>query len=78
MWPFSSVRLARDAEVHDALHRHHLALLKLQERMDAAEAAAERLRGRVYGNAAHRAPEALSKAEVLRQHFTPGKPVNHT
>jgi len=78
-----STGIARDDPVVLALlqqiHGHELRLKQVLERVEAMEAAHERLRGRFY---ATKGPEPAkqpeSKAEILKAFgFMPGKPAPH-
>lgn len=83
MWPFRSrAQGANDAhlELVKQIHGLQLRLQLAEERIEAAEAAHERLRGRVYATGAHKggSTEPLSKAEILAQAgFVPGRPFPH-
>jgi len=82
MWPFPSARLARDTEIIDLVFKLRARITALEERADASEAAAERLRGRLYATGAHKPPQepqSPTKADVLREAgFVPGRPMRHT
>jgi len=85
MWPFT--RRTRVSEVSDEalaalakqLHAVGLKQADLVERLEALEAAHERLRGRFYALGGGRAPrEPQTKAEILREFgYQPGKPTPH-
>lgn len=66
-------------ELVQQLHGLTMRLKALEERLDAAEAAHERLRGRFYATRVPEQPPAKpSKAEVLRDFgFVPGRPAPH-
>lgn len=87
MWPFSRRSQASDGASPEALailakqiHGLGLKLNETVERLEALEAAHERLRGRFYAKAGSREPTGpMTKAEVLRDFgFVPGKPAPHT
>jgi len=67
-------------EILNQLHLHTLALKQLAERIEAAEGAHERLRGRFYATKGHDSPrEPQTKAEILRDYgYMPGRPTPHS
>jgi hypothetical protein len=82
MWPFRSHRLAHDQEIIDLVFKSRQRITDLEERIAAAEAAHERLRGRFYatkGQTPPDEPKPLTKAEILLQAgFRPGQPMKHS
>lgn len=73
MWPFAR----KSTPDHEA----RLAIQKLADELQALKASHVSLRGRVYATGQHKAPEEArepTKAEVLRQYWTPGQPAKHT
>ena len=77
-----SARRAHSVEVFELVLALKAKVRLLEERADAMEAAQERLRGRLYGTGAHKTPpdappRPVSKGEVLRDYFTPGRPAKH-
>jgi len=85
MWPFTRRNKVSEASTEAVaalarmLHTQGMQLKELLERLDALEAAHERLRGRFYALGGGKAPrEPQSKAEILRDFgFMPGKPTPH-
>jgi len=59
------------------VHRLEIALKQVQERADADEAALHALRGKFYGHKGQEKPTPISKAEALRQRWTPGQVPQH-
>lgn len=84
VWPFRRKQLATDQDVIELVFKLRARVTALEERADATEAAQERLRGRLYATGQHKPapvvepPRPLTKAEILNQHFMPGRPVKHT
>lgn len=81
MWGRFSRRLAQDRELFELVLKLKTRITSLEEHVATLEAAQERLRGRLYQSGAHKPPEtppeAPSKASVLRDYWTPGRPAKH-